>query len=391
MSGGRVCEDSGVARLKFIDVWPQTSFFDRPWGSAPVDAVARTARRVCEAHSVGLRTLGLTAPRASYRLLAQSAGDVDSLRVELIDDLDDHNIGILHVPADAHRWLPQPRAAAVLDAIHHTTMLMGERLGWDVDGLRQVRDQVAASGARFLWEGPWKTSPGRASRARLRALWADDGYGRISVQVAGPAGSLFSPPIDSFSTPEGLQRTAATLAWQPEGAMWMLPSILPFGIPDRPGATIRPDQLLDHDPLTDQPGPRGDFLAPTTVTAAWQDASPYRLDQVFVSTGSDAWGTPPQVEQSIDQVNADLSAILREWLEAAGVRELEWFYDYHESAKTQLRIYDKRPLISIFQQRAKADLTDPTTCASIVLDDLQRALDRLATKLGNEPAPQLHG
>ncbi|MFT4110531.1 hypothetical protein [Propionicimonas sp.] len=372
-----------------MDVYPQTGLHDRRWGTPAEDAVARTARRVCEAHSVGLRGLRLEAPRASYRLLVREEDAETGLRVELIDDPDDHNIGILHVPVGAHEWEPQPRAAAVLDAIHQTTVLLGERLGWDLTALREVRDVVAASGGRFGWEGRWKTSPDRSSRARVRAVWDDDGFGRLSVQVEGGDGALYSAPVISFSTPEGLQRSMDTLTWTPNGGLWVLPSVLPFGIPDGPALTVASGDLLDHDPLIHLPVPGGDFLSPVAVTAAWEDPDPYLLDKTHISTGSDAWGTPRQVERTVDQVNAGLGPLLRDWLDVAGVREVEWFYTYDSYAKTHLRIYDKRPKIQIFQQRSKADLTDPMTCTTVLLDDFQRALDRLAAKLGTGPAPRL--
>ena len=68
---------------------------------------------------------------------------------------------------------------------------------------------------------------------------------------------------------------------------------------------------------------------------------------------------------------------------------MEWNYTYDENARTQVRIIDKLPRIIIWQQRAKADLADPDTCEDVLLDDFQRALDRLATKLAHDPPPRL--
>lgn len=378
-----------MAKLTFIDVYPQTGFFDGLWeASEPLDAVARTARRVCEAHNERLRQLDLQAPRANYRLLPRDADGADAMHVELIDDLAGHNIGILHVPVEAHRWTPQPRAAAILDAIHQTAVLLGQRLGWDLAALRRIREEVASDGAQYCWESAWKASRRHSSRARVRAMWHDDGFGRLSVEVDTPQGSLFSVPVVASSTPEGLKRAADTLAWQPGGAMWILPNILPFGIPAAPPATIPDDELTGSDPLPSAAF-EGQFIAPVPLTADWQADDLDRLANLYVSTGSDASGTPRKVDRAVDRVNDDLPELLADWLREAGVLDLEWNYSYDRSAKTLLRIVDKRPKVIIWQQRTKADLADPDTCETVLFDDLQRALDRLATKLGHRSAPHI--
>lgn len=378
-----------MPKLRFIDIYPQSGPFDEWWeDSAPVDAVTRTARRVCEAHSAGLRSLELEAPRASYRLLPREVDAGDPLRVELLDDLKDHNVGSLLVPADAHNWAPQARAAAVLEAIHRATVLLGARLGWNRAELAEVRDQVAAAGGRFSWESKWRHRPDRSSRARVRAVWADDGFGRLSVQVEGAEGARYSAPVIAFSTPEGLLRSANALRWLPD-TRWILPTLLPFGIPDGEPQVIAAGAWLDEDPLRQLPTPAGTFAAPVPVIAAWRDPDESRLDDLYIATVADAWGTPPEVFDTIDRISDSLPRLLRQWLEDAGVRDLEWFYEFDGNARTGLRVLDRRPVISIFQRRSKTDLQDPATCAKAIRDDLQRALDRVAAKLDNGPAPQL--
>jgi hypothetical protein len=96
--------------------------------------------------------------------------------------------------------------------------------------LQAARDRAAADHCSYREIGDWKSSPGRSYRARALFELADDGNGRVVLEVAGPGGVLTSlGPAYGFGSPEGFRRALRTLRWQGKDAVALIPYVDPFG------------------------------------------------------------------------------------------------------------------------------------------------------------------
>jgi hypothetical protein len=384
------CEDVSVPIFRSLDLYPQTGWRDTPWAESPAeDAMVRTARRVCESINTGLADLRLQAPRARTQLLTLPSTDA-GVQVLLFEDWLDHNIGQVLVPAQAHEWSPQQRAAALVDGLEAACALLGTRLGWDRAALVRAFAGVRASACRYHWSSRWRASRDRRVKARLLAELRDDGFGALVVEVRNRSGeSCFSPVLESYSTPEGFTRTASTVEWVDGNHVTLDPSVDFLGRSSGSVMLAVPDFLPDNPLEEDLPAPEGAFEAPAVSEAHWRDQVTEPLEHIGVSLVLDL-GVPRQVEKTVNSVNAVLNDLLRAWLMGAGVRDLEYVYEAASYVRTGVQVRDRRPQVHIFQRRAIADLShNAQECDRLVRSDIQEALDRLAKKLGTGPAPRL--
>jgi hypothetical protein len=379
-----------VPILRSVDLYPQTGWREQPWADTPAqDAMVRTARRVCESLNAKFSTLGLQAPRARTQLLT-SPSDHAGLQVLLFEDPLDHNIGEVLVPAQAREWLPQQRAAALVDGLEAAFTLLGARHGWDPDTLADAFTEIRRSASRYRWvSSRWRTSLDRRSKARLLGELRDNGFGVLVLELQDRTGeTCFSPVLDSYSTPEGFTRTAATLEWLDETHVTLDPEVDFLGRSDGSVLLAISDFTADN-PLQQMPAHEGAFEAPAVSQAHWRPEVPEALEHVAVSFGL-GLGVPRQVEKTMLKVNTELTDLYRDWLASAGIRHLEYFYEFDTDARTGIQVRDRRPTIHIFQRRALAELPrDPQECDRTIRRDIQDALDRLANKLGTGTAPRL--
>jgi hypothetical protein len=202
--------------LKDVHFYPYSGSSTRPWGvpggqdARPpftaavhnIDAAARSSRRVTEQLSMSLHELGVTAPRASYRIFLAHQGETNSVRV--LNEIGPRYVkefflGNVEVPNGFRTLAPDLRAELLTDAVSAKLLPIARAGQWEQQLDRAVSD-LRASGYRCEWTSPWKTSPDRKLRVRIVVAFADDGYGRWQVQIAEPGGEI-------------LRETAPILGW----------------------------------------------------------------------------------------------------------------------------------------------------------------------------------
>lgn len=203
--------------LREVWFWPPTGFVDRRWShgtafdSPDADTFLRQSRAVCERYCEALPALAVTHGTSHLRLFLADPDD-DRLTVPGPDDAPTaaflggprtgFEMGLVRLPA---RWRHRPddrRREDILGVVHASVMLMAdERRLEGRDRLVQAVEHVRAHGYGYTWDGPWTRSPRRgpfAARARFRL--ADDGHGRVSVEVASLGSD--GTPVATASTSE---------------------------------------------------------------------------------------------------------------------------------------------------------------------------------------------
>jgi hypothetical protein len=234
-----------VAQLSTIEFWPATGFIDQPWvDDAGEDAFVKTATRVCERFSEALRDAPpearITNRVSSIRLFTGRHGasnqrqpdpqvDADSVLVEaILDPPSGFEMVRVTVPSGIENLTAQQRARLVLDVITAATGRLAEARGWHRAPLDAARRHVIDHGYGFTAVSPWKSSRSRRHRARCAFAMADDGFGRLTLQVADVAnGSLIATagPYLAYSTREGYTRSVRTLRWTSATSVEVVPFI----------------------------------------------------------------------------------------------------------------------------------------------------------------------
>jgi hypothetical protein len=184
---------------------------------------------------MGLREAGLTGRNSTLSLMTESSsedlarGGVVRAHVN-IDRFEGFEIGRVHVPAGVARLSPDQRAHLVLHTIHRLTRALGQFRGWDSAVLDPVHARVLADGCAFSHTTEWKSNPGKSRQARAIFTLADDGFGRVVLEVSQPGGAVATVgPALGFTTPEGFVRSARTLRWRGKDAVELIPYSGHFG------------------------------------------------------------------------------------------------------------------------------------------------------------------
>ena len=183
-----------MAGFRDVHLFPYSGWHRRPWGlpdtlSLDVDAAARTARRVTEAISREVASLGLTSAASSYRLVCWR-GRTGQLELERVRAPRDLFLGRLYIPRGFRFLDPQVRAALIADATEAALGGIVETAGWDSRALSDALKAVRNEDFACTWVGPWKSTRDRKRRVRLQGRIHDDGYGRWRLVVASKGSEM---------------------------------------------------------------------------------------------------------------------------------------------------------------------------------------------------------
>jgi hypothetical protein len=121
------------------------------------------------------------------------------------------------VPTSAGLLSGAQRSRLVLDVLHTSMLQLAPHRGWSVEALARVRSTLLTTGVGFEWASPWKSSPNRALEARAVFRVADDGFGRVVVEVRDRRSRDLvarSRPAITFSGPSGFRQVTQTLRWR---------------------------------------------------------------------------------------------------------------------------------------------------------------------------------
>lgn len=219
-----------MSTFRVVEFWPSTGWPDGPWCRDPgEDAFVKSARSVCELYGEGLRLLRLAAPLSTLRLscaLDQHPVDGEVLVEVFTDRAMGFELARVSLPTGLAALAPEARAAVVLEVVHGATVRLGAARGWDGAVLQAAHRHVLDQGLRFVWAGPWKSSPDRRHRARPVYRLEDDGFGRVALHVQRRSDGVtvaVSGEGLAFSTSEGFVRSARTLRWAGNAAVQVVP------------------------------------------------------------------------------------------------------------------------------------------------------------------------
>lgn len=182
-----VRQDVRMPKLNYVWFWPNGGPTEEGWYELGdgLDAFARTSRRVTERYSEGLAAAGIEARRSAVQMMLSDANAPED-RVVLETDVrrpGDEIVRVL-VPEAVGSLAPQDRAQLVLDVVDAAMRRIGDARGWPLVELAHAHAHVREHNFTFEMVGPWKSNPSRKRRVRPVAHIADDGWGRLSYEVA---------------------------------------------------------------------------------------------------------------------------------------------------------------------------------------------------------------
>ncbi len=219
-----------VVRFQGVDFWPATGHRDRPWQDEPeIDAWLKSARRVEELYSEALRSVDLRGSVSTLRLHTFPATDgAETVRAEVwVDRPEGWEFCAAFVPPAVAGLSSGARGRLVSEVVDAALAELGPRRGWPSEVLAEVREYVRARDLRFTWSSRWKASPNRRRQARASFQLADDGYGRVVIEVRDRRTEALvarSAGAEAYSTLAGFKRAAETLRWV-DAAVEMVPCI----------------------------------------------------------------------------------------------------------------------------------------------------------------------
>jgi hypothetical protein len=119
-----------------------------------------------------------------------------------------------------------------LSIVHQGVLELARARGWDPVLLLGVVPYVEARGLRYRWDGPWKSAPDRRHRARAVAGIADDGIGRVRLEVATRADALVFRSKDVLASCDGddLVWACKPVRWDGSSRVIMTAIMDPLGL-----------------------------------------------------------------------------------------------------------------------------------------------------------------
>ncbi|HEU0101200.1 MAG TPA: hypothetical protein VFR07_02685 [Mycobacteriales bacterium] len=216
-----------MVRLKRLEVLPTTRAREGRWSAEPaIDVFLSAARGVCEALSVELSAADLSGRRSWLEFYARST-DGEHAVAEVARSHDaSFGDGNLYVPPRFASLTPDEAASAVLDLLGAALRELAAAYQWPRERLEALRERVEDVGLRFTWRSPWKAAPGRRHEASGVYRIADDGLGRVQLEVRCRGQSEVLARTEegvTCGTAKALQASAATLRWRDAGSVAVVP------------------------------------------------------------------------------------------------------------------------------------------------------------------------
>lgn len=390
-----------MARLRVVEFWPSTGLPGAAWSSdRGEDAFVKSARSVCELYSEALLSLQVQAPLSTLRFTCardRHPTDGEVLVEIFVDRAQGFELARVSLPNGVEDLEPEARALLSLEVVHDAVVRLGAARGWETDVLEVARRHALDQGLRFVWAGPWNSSPDRQHRARAVYRLADDGYGRVIIEIqrsSDETAVAVSEEALAFSTSEGFKRSARTLRWDGRDTAQLVPYC---GLGGEEQGLLRLDR-------TSQPGgtelevglatPSAGWLAPSEETEGFRvvvRARGANSSEVEPEIVVFAGGSRNQLARKYSTAFAALlgpaesPALLAWWSDAeAGVLEITCSEEAGEpkirtrSGNNKLAAWIYRPITAI------AGAGDPVLLARQDVMDLLAAVRR-RTGLGPHP------
>ncbi len=376
-----------MARFREIEFWPGVGHPDRPWTDDPeTDVWVKSARRVCELYGEALRAVDLRGPVGSLRFMTVPAEDEgDAVRVEVLLDRPDgwESAGVC-VPPHVVRLSAAARGRLVLDVIHAAVTELAPHRDWPLTTVAAVREQVLGRHLRFEWASAWKSSPDRKLQARAFFRLADDGYGRVVLEIRDRKTEHLlarSGQALAYTSPIGFERSVRTLKWS-DGAVEVVPYIDTLG-QSRGQLRLDPTMgVVPLEPLDPDDGQAGPAL-PVTITGTRSIP-----DEPSIRTvgGGPTNGVPDAYLDALDHFLERVEDEYLTWWSAADRRQLEIWYVFEAGPEQPTTRRTKDKLIARIHRdpRTIGAATDLRELARVDVLDLMEVV-RLKAGLGPQP------
>ncbi len=384
------CDAATVVRFQAINFWPATGHRDRPWDDEPeVDAWLKSARRVEELYSEALRSVDLTGPVSTLRLHSFPADDgAATIRAEVwVDRPDGWEFCGVSVPPAVAALPAGARGRLVFGVIDAALAELAPGRGWPPEVLAEAREYARARDLRFIWSSPWKTSPSRALQARSYFQLADDGYGRVVIEIRDRRTEALvarSPEAVAYSTLAGFKRTARTLRWV-DGAVELVPYIDILG---RRGAQL---QLGPNDgvaPLVlvdDGESAAGELTVAVEVV---QTGEPSGSPSIVVVGGGPTNGVPDAYLDELDACLLTIKDSHLAWWSGADRPHLEIWYEFGDAPEVPVTRRTKDKLIAHIHRDPKT-LRAASDHVRLARADAIALLNAVGDKMRLGPPPDL--
>jgi len=216
-----------MVRLKRLEVLPTTRAPEGRWDAEPaLDAFLSAARGVCEALSSELPAADLSGRRSWLEFYVRSTDGEHAVADVARSHDASFGDGNLCVPSRFASLSPDEAASAALDLLGAALRELGAAYQWPRERLEALRERVEGAGLRFTWRGPWKAAPGRRHEASCVYRIADDGLGRVQLEVRRRGQSEVLARTEegvACGTARALQASAATLRWRDADSVSVVP------------------------------------------------------------------------------------------------------------------------------------------------------------------------
>jgi hypothetical protein len=405
-----------VARLSTIEFWPATGFIDQPWVDHPgEDAFVKTATRVCERFSEALRDAPpeaqITNRVSSIRLFTGRHGasnqrqpdpqaDADGVLVEaILDPPSGFEMVRVTLPSGIENLTAHQRARLVLDVITAAAGRLAEARGWHRAPLDAARQHVIDHGYGYTAVSPWKTSRSRRHRARCAFAMADDGFGRLTLQVAEAGNDALlanAGPYLAYSTREGFTRSVRTLRWTSATSVEVVPFIDLLGRAtsrvtlDLAGKqTTAPDAAAVTEPQETSQGDTTAAALPAVVVRGVGASAPEQRHEMRVCGGGPTNNTSRVYTRTLDLMLDQLETEpWRLWWGHSPVAVLDIYY-WFDGARPGTRVQRRA-------QAGTASITRPARVQGQGADGVQQAhadvtalVDRIRARFELPEPPEL--
>jgi hypothetical protein len=209
-----------VTILRTVEFWPQIGFANAPWEDGPdEDAFVRSARALSELYSEGIRQGRVDARNSQLRLhcVGHEHGRAEVQVTVFTEQFEGFDMVGVSLPDGVAALSGPARAALVLDVMHAAAVRMADARGWNKAAFEVARSYAVANDLQFRWAGPGKSAPGRRHTARAVFTIADDGFGRVIVEIRRVSDSTLvgaSVQMITAGSQRSFRRVARSLRWQ---------------------------------------------------------------------------------------------------------------------------------------------------------------------------------